>query len=132
MINGMEEDTAARIMELTRGKGHDLGIETAGMECTAAQLIRSAKKGSTIVQVGYSASGDMKLPMGMALDKELTIRTVFRYRNIYPIAIEAVASGQIKIRDIVTHEFTLDNIKPALDACVENKADIVKGIIRIG
>lgn len=74
----------------------------------------------------------MKLPMGMALDKELTIRTVFRYRNIYPIAIEAVASGQIKIRDIVTHEFTLDNIKPALDACVENKADIVKGIIRIG
>ena len=51
-----------------------------------------AKKGSTIVLVGYSKSGEMTLPMSLVLDKELTFKTVFRYRHIYPIAIDAVAS----------------------------------------
>ncbi len=132
VINGKEEDTVARIRELTNGRGADLGIETAGSQVTATQLIQAAKKGSTIVFVGYSASGEMTLPIGMALDKELTFKTVFRYRNIYPMAIEAVSSGKIRIKDIVTNYFELDDIKNALDSCVHNKADIVKGVIRIG
>lgn len=61
-------------------------------------LIKGANKGATIVFVGYSASGEMTLPIGMALDKELTFKTVFRYRNIYPMAIDAVASGKIITR----------------------------------
>lgn len=130
VINGKDEDTAAKIMELTGGRGFDLGIETAGSQITASQLIRGANKGATIVFVGYSASGEMTLPIGMALDKELTFKTVFRYRNIYPMAIEAVASGKIRIKDIVTDYFELDDIQNALDSCVANKADIVKGVIR--
>lgn len=132
VINGKEEDVVARIMEITGGKGADLGLETAGSQITATQLIKAAKKGSTIVFVGYSASGEMTLPIGMALDKELTFKTVFRYRNIYPMAIEAVASGKISIKDIVTNYYELDDIKNALDSCVHNKADIVKGVIKVG
>ncbi len=131
VINGRQEDTVARILELTNGEGQDLGIETAGTGLTAGQLIKASKPGGTVVQVGYSASGEMTLPMGAALDKEITIKTVFRYRNIYPMAIEAVSSGAIDIKKIVTNEFTLDQIQEALTACVENKAEIVKGVIRI-
>ncbi|MDD3278791.1 MAG: NAD(P)-dependent alcohol dehydrogenase [Lachnospiraceae bacterium] len=131
VINGMKEDTVARIKELTGGKGCDLGIETAGTQITTTQLMKAAKKGSTIVLVGYSASGELTLPVSMALDKELTFKTVFRYRNIYPMAIEAVASGKINIKDIVTDYFELDDIKNALDSCVKNKADIVKGVIKV-
>lgn len=131
VINGKEEDAVARIKEMTDGKGFDLGIETAGSQITAAQQIRAAKKGATIVFVGYSASGEMTLPIGMALDKELTFKTVFRYRNIYPMAIDAVASGKIDIKNIVTNYFTLDDIQNALDSCVNNKADIVKGVIKV-
>ena len=119
------------VSELTGGKGADLGIETAGSQITASQLIQAAKKGSTIVFVGYSASGEMTLPIGMALDKELNFKTVFRYRNIYPMAIEAVSSGRINIKNIVTDYFELDDIKNALDSCVNNKAEIVKGVIKV-
>lgn len=131
VINGREEDTVARIMELTGGRGFDLGIETAGSQITASQLIRGANKGATIVFVGYSASGEMTLPIGMALDKELTFKTIFRYRNIYPTAIEAVSAGKINIKGIVTNYFDLDNIQEALMTCVENKADIVKGVVKV-
>lgn len=132
IINGKEEDTLERIMELTNGKGFDIGIETAGSQITASQLIKSAKKGSTIVFVGYSASGEMTLPIGMALDKELNFKTVFRYRNIYPMAIEAVSKGQINVKDIVTDYFELDDIQKALDTCVKDKANVVKGVIKVG
>lgn len=132
VINGKEEDTVSRIMEITEGRGFDLGIETAGSQITASQLIKGAKKGATIVFVGYSASGEMTLPIGTALDKELTFKTVFRYRNIYPMAIEAVAMGRIPIKEIVTHYFELNDIQNALDSCVQNKADIVKGVIKVG
>lgn len=128
-INGRTDDTVAKIMEYTEGRGFDIAIETAGTELTAGQLIQTAKKGAAIVFVGYSASDKMSLPVNMALDKELTMKTIFRYRNIYPAAIDAVASGRIKIKEIVTNTYAFDRTDEAMAECAENKEDIVKGVI---
>ena len=73
----------------------------------------------------------MTLPIGMALDKELTFKTIFRYRNIYPLAIEAVSSGKLNIRNIVSNYYELDHIQEALTDCVGNKAEIVKGVVKV-
>ena len=131
VINGKTEDTVAKILEYTDGKGFDIGIETSGSQICASQQIQAAKKGATIVLVGYSPSGEMTLPIGMSLDKELNFKTVFRYRNIYPAAIDAVASGKIDVKGVVTDRFELDDIQEALTACVEDKANIVKGVIHV-
>ncbi len=74
VINGAKEDVIAKAQELTGGAGMDLIIETAGTEITTRQAIHMAKKGSTIVLVGYSKSGEMTLPMSLVLDKELTFQ----------------------------------------------------------
>lgn len=131
VINGMKEDVVERVKELTGGAGCDLAIETAGTEITTRQTIEMVKKGSTIVLVGYSKSGEMTLPMSLALDKELTFKTIFRYRHIYPLAIEAVAEGKVNLKGIVTNLFELDDIQNAMDSSVENKADIVKAVVHI-
>ena len=131
VINAKEEDPVEAILRLTDGKGCDLSIETAGSEITTKQLMTASKKGATIVLVGYSASGEMTLPIGMALDKELTFKTVFRYRHIYPMAIEAVAEGKVNLKGIVTDLYTLDEVQEAMDHCINNKADVVKGVIKI-
>ena len=73
----------------------------------------------------------MTLPMSLVLDKELTFKTVFRYRHIYPMAIEAVENGVVNLKGIVTNEFALDDIQNAMDFSVNNKADIVKAVVRI-
>ena len=131
VINGGKEDVVAKIKELTGGLGADLIIETAGSQPTTVQAIHAAKKGSTIVLVGYSKSGEMTLPMSLALDKELTFKTVFRYRHIYPMAIDAVAKGKVNLKGIVTDIFTLDQAQEAMDHSIHNKADIVKAVIKI-
>ncbi|MDL2302430.1 NAD(P)-dependent alcohol dehydrogenase [Lachnospiraceae bacterium OttesenSCG-928-D06] len=131
IINGMKEDVPTKIMELTKGQGADLQIETAGSEVTASCAIHSGKKGSVIVLVGYSASGEMTLPVGMVLDKELTLKSVFRYRHIYPMAIEAVANGKVNIKSIITNEFSLDQIEEAMETCISDKQNVVKAVIKV-
>ena len=131
VINGSQTDVVEEVRKLTDGKGCDLAVETAGTQITTVQTIHMTKKGATIVLVGYSKSGEMTLPMSLALDKELTFKTVFRYRHIYPMAIEAVAAGKVNLKGIVTDVFGLDEAQKAMDYSVNNKADIVKAVIRI-
>ena len=89
------------------------------------------KKGATVVLIGYSKSGYINMPISLALDKELTFKTVFRYRHIYPMAIEAVASGKVNLKGIVTNIFDFDDIQNAMDLSVSDKANIVKSVVRI-
>ncbi|NBK26684.1 MAG: NAD(P)-dependent alcohol dehydrogenase, partial [Spirochaetia bacterium] len=102
IIDASKQDVLRELDALTEGIGCDLAIETAGTEITTTQAIHAVKKGSTIVLVGYSKSGMMNLPVSLMLDKELTIKTVFRYRHLYPVAIEAVRAGIIDLKHIVT------------------------------
>lgn len=132
VINSMNTDVQEEIGRLTEGKGVDLVIETAGMEVTTRQAIHVTKKGATIVLVGYSKTGEMTLPLSLSLDKELTFKTVFRYRHIYPMAIEAVASGKVNLKGIVSNIFNFDDIQAAMDKSVSDKANIVKSVVKIG
>ena len=72
----------------------------------------------------------MTLPLRLALDKELTFKTVFRYRHIYPMAIEAVASGKVNLKGIVTNVFDFGDIQHAMDSSVQDKANIVKSVVK--
>lgn len=130
VINASETDAVRMVMEITDEKGCDLAIETAGTEITTNQTIHMVKKGSSIVLVGYGKTGLMNLEMSLALDKEVTFKTVFRYRHLYPMAIDAVASGKIDLEKIVTNFFDFNEIQSAMDSCVENKAHVVKAVIK--
>ena len=132
VINGKEQDAVQALLELTDGRGCDLAIETAGTEFTTRQCNQMTKNGATIVLVGYSKAGEITLPMSLALDKELTFKTVFRYRHIYPMAIDAVAAGKVNLKGIVTNIFDFDDIQNAMDQSVADKANIVKAVVRIG
>lgn len=131
VINGRQEDVLERAKELTNGEGFDLAIESAGTEITTNQAIQVVRKGSNIVLVGYGKTGMMNLMMSLALDKEVTFKTVFRYRHIYPMAIEAVAQGKVNLKGIATHIFDFDDIQNAMDQSVRDKAEIVKAVVKI-
>ena len=131
VINAGQEDVLEAADRITQGEGFDLAIETAGTEITANQAIEVVRKGSNIVLVGYGKSGKMNLSMSLALDKEVTFKTVFRYRHIYPMAIEAVAEGKVNLKGIATHIFDFNDIQRAMDESVKDKARIVKAVVKI-
>lgn len=131
IINAKQVDALEEVMKLTKGKGCDVAFETAGTEITTQQSVKITKKGGTIVLIGYGKTGYINMPMSLALDKEITFKTVFRYRNIYPLAIEAVASGKVDLKGIVTNVFDFDDIQNAMDLSVRDKANIVKSVVKM-
>lgn len=131
VINSVKEDIICKTDKLTKGQGFDLLIETSGQEIAANQAIQVARKGANIVLVGYGKSGMMNLMMSLALDKELTFKTVFRYRNIYPMAIEAVNKGLVNLKGVVTNIFEFNDIQNAMDSSVRDKENIVKSVVKI-
>ncbi len=129
-INAKEEDVLERVHELL-GDGPDVVFETAGSPVTIAQTPWVARKGGTIVLVGMSAESEIRYNFFQAMEKEVTIKCVFRYRNLYPVAIAAISSGSINVKQIVTHEFTLDESERAFRTVVEDAQNVVKGIIKM-
>ena len=131
IINSKEKDPVQVIHDLTNGLGCDLVIDTAGADVSISQGVNMVKKGSTIVFVGYSGGDTVNLPMNVAINKELTFRTIFRYRHIYPMAIEAVSGGRVNIKDLATHHFDFDELQNALEQSIMDKDNIVKSVIRM-
>jgi L-iditol 2-dehydrogenase len=129
VIDFTASDPAAAVAQLTEGRGIDLAIETSGAETAANQAIHMVRKGGCIVFVGYGKTGRANLELSLAIDKELCFQTIFRYRHIYPKAIEAVADGRVNLKAIVTDLFDFSDIQNAMDQSVQNKARIVKAVI---
>ena len=132
VINGAKEDVIAKVRDTDRRSWNRYcNRDSRYTDYNVTGYTYCEESGSTIVLVGYSKTGELTLPVSLALDKELTFKTVFRYRHIYPLAIDAVASGKVNLKGIVTDIFPLDEAQKAMDYSVNNKADIVKAVIQI-
>lgn len=131
VINSGKEDVLKKITELTGEKGADVVFETAGAVPTIKQTVYLAKRGGTVCLVGISPQSEIEYDFAQVMDKELTIKSVFRYRNIYPRAIAAVASGAIDVKSIVTHIFDFEDIQDAYMEAINNKNDLVKAVVKI-
>ncbi len=130
-INGLETDVLAEIDKITNKKGVDIVIETAGSAKTISQTPYLIKNGGTIVLVGLAPQDIIEFNFAKIMAKEAQIKSVFRYRNIYPTAIQAIAKGIIDISGIVTHEFEFEEVEKAFDYVINNKQDVVKAVIKI-
>ncbi|MDQ7097119.1 NAD(P)-dependent alcohol dehydrogenase [Desulfosporosinus sp. PR] len=131
VINAAEADVIAEIDKLTHQKGVDVVLETAGSAKTVAQTPYLVKNGGCIVLVGMAPQDIIEYNFAKIMAKEAEIKSVFRYRNIYPQAIKAISQGLIDISGIITHEFAFDDVAQAFDFVINHKQEVVKAVIKI-
>ena len=131
VINPMESDVIETIKAITDGKGAHVVIDTAAASVTVKQSVDVLRIGGTIVLVGMTAKDEVEFNFMKLMGKEGVLKTIFRYRNLYPVAINAIASGAINVKDIVSHEFDFEDTKEAFDFVVNNAKDVVKAVINI-
>lgn len=128
VINSMKEDLVSRVKEILGGKLPSYVFETAGNRITTGQTAGLVARGGTIVIVG-TPQGDVPFNFSLASTREARIMTVFRYRNIYPVALEAVSTGKICVSDIASHEFAFKDVPEAFQQSLTQKQEIVKAVI---
>ncbi|MFQ5858737.1 MAG: zinc-binding dehydrogenase [Anaerolineae bacterium] len=97
------------------GGGADIAFEAIGKAATQEQAFACLRTGGRLVLVGYSPEA-MSLNAGRVMYREMEVVGSLGCRPVdYPRVIEMARQGQIKVTELVTHKFTLDEINLAFD-----------------
>jgi threonine dehydrogenase-like Zn-dependent dehydrogenase len=129
VVDFAKADPVAEIMRLTDGRGVDVSIEALGRQQTFEGALRVLRPGGTLSSLGVY-SGDLKIPLDAFLAGlgDHTIRTTLcpggkeRMRRL----MEAIASGRVDTRPLVTHRFKLDDIEKAYDLFANQRDGVLK------
>ena len=128
-VNSKEENLIERVMEITEGRGVDIVLDCAGFSSTVADAMRAVRPAGRVVVVGLAADEWNGIPVGPINTKEIEITSIFRYKNLYPTAINAVASGKIDINGIVSRTYSFDETPEAFRTAHECATETVKNVI---
>ena len=128
-VNTKDEDFAKKVLELTGGRGADVCIDCAGFSATVDACLTAAKPAGMVIIVGLGADRVDGFNTSAMSTKELTVKSIFRYRNLYPTAINAIADGRIDVGAIVSHRFKFDDTIDAFATCTKDIRNVVKGVI---
>ena len=129
IFNDNDVDVVAEINKLSGGV--DKVFECTGSQKSAAQSIGIMKTNGVMVVIGMYGEPTQPVDMNGLLMKEASIVTSFRYCHNYPAALQAIGSGTIKVRDIVSHRYKLEQLQEALRMNIDNKKDVTKIVIEI-
>ncbi len=129
VYNENDTDVVKSVLEATGGRGVDMVYECTGSERAVNQGIGMLAKGGCVTLVGLFGQPTQAVDLNGLIFKEGFFASCFRYRNAYPMAIAAIASGNIKINDIVSHKYKLEELGQALEFNTTNKREVTKVVI---
>lgn len=131
-INSAKENIEETIARLTGGCGADVVFDASGNPAAIGNTLSVTKSAGTIVLVG-NPSGAMPATFDLQdfVNREITMKGVFRYRNVYPMAISAISSGILPVEDIPDRIYTLEEAERAFNESIDHKDTIVKAVIEV-
>src|SRR6185437_14995878 len=91
----------AELMRLTGGKGVDIALEAVGRNETVAAAIQCVRKGGGVTLVGNIAP-EVTIPLQKVVTRQLRLQGSCASAGEYPEAIYLVASGQIRVKPLIT------------------------------
>ncbi len=129
IVNIEEKNPFEAIMDLTHGRGVDVVFEAAWGGAAADAAIEIACLGGRIIMVGIPTESKLALPAAPARRKGLTLKFSRRMKNTYSRAIRLVASGRVKVTDLITHRFPLTQADKAFALNSAYEDGVVKVVV---
>lgn len=132
-INSRESDPVKKIRELTEGVGVEYAFDAIALPSTTDQAYKTLAKNGTLVLVGLAPATQQTLPispLNLVLSQKSVMGVIYgdtRPRNDIPNMLQMYANGQIKLDELVTQTYTLDQINEAYADMVSGK--IIRGVI---
>jgi Zn-dependent alcohol dehydrogenase len=137
-VNAREGDAVKAIHDLTRG-GVDFAIDAIGLPQTQEQILRAVRagysglnKGGTALLIGITPPGAKAiLDTSLFIGNRSFTRTSggdCRPERDFPVFIRWYREGKLKLDDLVTNRYALDQINTAVDD-LEHGRILGRGII---
>ena len=112
-------DPVQAVREATDGRGVDEAIECSGAAGTFRQGVEMVRKGGSVVLLGVPPDHVHEpLPFKYVVHNEIAIYGSRANPNVSRKVISLIGAGQLKVGDLVTHTFPLENFATALDTFV--------------
>ncbi|GAB5096181.1 NAD(P)-dependent alcohol dehydrogenase [Caballeronia sp. LP006] len=128
-VNIRERNAKDVIAELTDGWGADIVIEASGNEKAFEGIVDLLCPGGCLVLVGMPQRA-IALDVVAVQIKEARIESVFRYANIFPRAIQLIASGKLDVKPFISRTFPFaDGIKAFEEASSGLPTDVKVQIV---
>lgn len=95
-----------------RGARADRVLECSGAAAAFGDAIRVARSGATLV-IAALYKQKVELRPDRLVEKELTVRGSFGYRDEFPVVIDELRRGGLDAERLISHTFPLDRIHEA-------------------
>ncbi|XP_046559256.1 sorbitol dehydrogenase-like isoform X2 [Haliotis rubra] len=105
----------ARVIQDSLGGAADVTIECSGAPSSVSTAIYATATGGRIVLVGFGPA-EVRLPLLSAQCREIDIFGMTTFANSYPAALAMVTSGQVDVRQLITHRYRLEEALDAFEA----------------
>jgi len=128
-IDPTQKNVVHEIESLTDGIGVDTAIEAAGVPDTIKILPYIMKSGGRIGQIG-ACCNPVKVDWGYIHFKGLQVTSQGfamdhgKRREVLQRGLNLIASGKVKVKPLITHHYSLDNIQEAFKLLEKDEKSI--------
>ena len=135
-VNATRDDPVSAALELTWGVGVDYAFEAIATKETIGQAFAATAKNGTIVVIGLTPVSDKEIPimpLNLVLYQKTLMGTLYgdsQPRIDIPNLLAMYRTGRIKLDELVTRTYTLDQISEAYADLVAGR--IIRGVVEFG
>ncbi len=129
-VNIRKQPVADYVRETTAGWGADVVFEASGAAPAILDVANLVAPGGTCVMVGMPVD-PVPFDLVRLQTKEATLKTIFRYANVYDRTINLMASGKIDLKPLITETFAFNDSVKAFERAAEARPTDVKLQIKL-
>ena len=122
------EETVTKIHQLTNG-GADVTVEVVGMSATLNLAIQSTSKGGSISLIG-NIEPKTEFPLQAVVTQELTLYGSCSSNGEYEEALNLIANGKIRVRELITCIAPLSSGAEMFSKLYNSEEEMFKVILR--
>ena len=127
-INNARDDLAKAMDEWTGGDGPLVVIEAAGDHDMMEAAVELVAQAGRVVIVGY-AKQRINLAPDMLVKKELDLMGSRNSLEVFDEVLAGISGGGLRVREMVTHRFPLEEGADALRFWADNRENVCKIVL---
>jgi L-iditol 2-dehydrogenase len=131
IMNNSEEEAVPRIMEKTSHFGVDRAFEAVGLESTLVQALKVLKKGGSSIVVGIFEEQEVKIPVNLFIQKEISLIGSQGYCWDFQSALKLLEKGDIHLEEMITHVVPLSSLQKGFELLMDPKSEAIKVVIKV-
>jgi L-iditol 2-dehydrogenase len=128
-VDFMAGDPVAAVREMTGGFGAEVALECSGDPAALGQCCELLRKGGRVAIIGIPMD-EARIPLQRVVLDEIDVVGVRAAAGEMPQAIALVAAGRIRLRELITHRFALEDFADAYDTFTGRREGALKVIVR--